>query len=84
MVSRLEEQMAFLVEIDQLKSILRQTPIADGSRRENTAEHSWHLAMFAMVLAEHAPEPVDVSRVIMMLLIQSSLAIFSSRAERSA
>ena len=62
--ARLDEQIAFLVEIDKLKSILRQTPIADGSRRENTAEHSWHLAMFAVVLAEHAPEPVDVSKVV--------------------
>ncbi len=74
-MTRLEEQIAFLVEIDQLKSILRQTPIADGSRRENTAEHSWHLAMFALVLAEHAPDPVDVSRVIMMLLIHDLVEI---------
>jgi putative hydrolases of HD superfamily len=74
-VSRLEEQVAFLVEIDQLKSILRQTPIADGSRRENTAEHSWHLAMFAIVLAEHAPEPVDLSRVITMLLVHDLVEI---------
>jgi putative hydrolases of HD superfamily len=74
-MTRLEEQIAFLVEIDRLKSILRQTPIADGSRRENTAEHSWHLAMFAMVLAEHSPEPVDVSRVITMLLIHDLVEI---------
>jgi putative hydrolases of HD superfamily len=74
-MSRLEEQIAFLIEIDQLKSVLRQTPIADGSRRENTAEHSWHLAMFALVLAEHAPEPVDVSRVITMLLIHDLVEI---------
>ncbi len=73
--ARLDEQIAFLVEIDKLKSILRQTPIADGSRRENTAEHSWHLAMFAVVLAEHAPEPVDVSKVIMMLLLHDIVEI---------
>ena len=73
--TRLEEQIAFLVEIDKLKSILRQTPIADGSRRENTAEHSWHLAMFAVVLAEHAPEPVDVSTVILMLLVHDIVEI---------
>ncbi len=72
---RLNEQIAFLVEIDRLKTILRQTPIADGSRRENTAEHSWHLAMFAVVLAEHAPEPVDVSKVIMMLLLHDIVEI---------
>lgn len=72
---RLHEQIAFLVEIDKLKSILRQTPIADGSRRENTAEHSWHLAMFALVLAEHAPEPIDVARVITMLLLHDIVEI---------
>lgn len=73
--TRLHEQIAFLVEIDRLKTILRQTPIADGSRRENTAEHSWHLAMFALVLAEHAPEPVDVSKVITMLLLHDIVEI---------
>ncbi len=73
--ARLDEQIAFLVEIDKLKSILRQTPIADGSRRENTAEHSWHLAMFAVVLAEHSPEPVDVSKVILMLLLHDIVEI---------
>lgn len=72
---RLTEQIAFLVEIDKLKTVLRQTPIADGSRRENTAEHSWHLAMFAMVLAEHAPEPVDIARVITMLLLHDIVEI---------
>ena len=72
---RLDEQIAFLVEIDKLKTILRQTPISDGSRRENTAEHSWHLAMFAVVLAEHAPEPVDVSKVIVMLLLHDIVEI---------
>lgn len=67
--------MGFLVEIDQLKNVLRQTPIVDGSRRENTAEHSWHLAMFAVVLAEHSAEPVDVGRVIMMLLLHDIVEI---------
>lgn len=63
------------MEIDKLKTVLRQTPITDGSRRENTAEHSWHLAMFAMVLAEHAPEPVDVTKVITMLLLHDIVEI---------
>jgi putative hydrolases of HD superfamily len=74
-VTRLDEQIAFLLEIDRLKGVLRQTPIADGSRRENTAEHSWHLAMFAMVLAEHADEPVDVVRVMKMLLVHDLVEI---------
>lgn len=72
---RLAEQMAFLVEIDQLKTVLRQNLIADGSRQENTAEHSWHLAMCAVVLSEHANEPVDVARVVQMLLVHDLVEI---------
>lgn len=72
---RLIAQMQFLMEIDRLKTILRQTPITDGSRRENTAEHSWHLAMCATVLVEHSNEPVDVTRVIEMLLVHDLVEI---------
>jgi putative hydrolases of HD superfamily len=72
---RLIAQMQFLVEIDRLKTILRQTPITDGSRRENTAEHSWHLAMCATVLAEHSNEPIDVARVIELLLVHDLVEI---------
>jgi putative hydrolases of HD superfamily len=72
---RLAEQIAFLVEIDKLKQVIRQNHIADGSRQENTAEHSWHLAMCATVLAEHANEPVDVARVVQMLLIHDLVEI---------
>ncbi len=72
---RLTQQLAFLLEIDQLKQVLRQSLLADGSRRENTAEHSWHLALCALVLAEHANEPVDVAKVITMLLIHDLVEI---------
>jgi putative hydrolases of HD superfamily len=72
---RLIAQMQFLIEIDRLKNILRQTPITDGSRKENTAEHSWHLALCATVLAEHANEPVDVSRVVELLLVHDLVEI---------
>ncbi len=72
---RLAEQIAFLVEIDQLKTVIRQNLIADGSRQENTAEHSWHLALCATILAEHANEPVDVSKVVQMLLIHDLVEI---------
>lgn len=75
--SRLAQQMAFLVEIDQLKSVLRQTPIADGSRRENTAEHSWQLAMAGMLLTEHANEPVDASHVVHLLLVHDLVEIYA-------
>ena len=61
---RLAEQINFVLEIDRLKTILRQTPIGDNSRQENTAEHSWHLALAAIVLVEHANEPVDIGRVV--------------------
>ena len=72
---RLDQQVTFLLEADGLKQILRMTAILGGSRRENTAEHSWHLALFALVLAEHADEPVDVGRVIPMLLVHDLVEI---------
>ena len=75
--SRLEQQMHFLIEIDQMKNVLRQTLLADGSRRESDAEHSWHLAMYAMLLAEYAPEPIDVNRVIQMVLVHDLIEIYA-------
>ncbi len=73
--TRLEQQVSFLIEIDRLKTVLRQTPITDSSRPENTAEHSWHLALFALVFAEYATEPVDIARVVMMLLVHDLVEI---------
>lgn len=73
--NRLERQLAFLTEADKLKSTLRATQLCDGSRRENSGEHSWHIALYAMTLAEHANRPVDVSRVIKMLLIHDLVEI---------
>jgi putative hydrolase of HD superfamily len=55
--------------------VLRQTLLTDGSRQENSAEHSWHIALMAMVLAEYAPEPVDILRVIKMLLLHDLVEI---------
>jgi putative hydrolases of HD superfamily len=72
---RLAQQMAFIIEIDRLKTIARRTLIADGSHYENSAEHSWHLAMAAMILAEQSDEMVDLPRVIMMLLIHDIVEI---------
>jgi putative hydrolases of HD superfamily len=74
-LTRLEQQIAFVLELDRLKHVLRENPLADGSRRENTAEHSWHLAMMATVLAEHAEAPVDVGRVVQMLLLHDVVEI---------
>ena len=65
---RLHDQIRFILEIDRLKGVLRRSYLLDGSRRENSAEHSWHVAVMAAVLAEHANEPVDIGRVVRMLL----------------
>lgn len=73
--SRLSSQIAFIIELDKLKTILRQTLLVDSSRRENDAEHSWHIATMAFVLAEYADEPVDVGRVAKMLLIHDVVEI---------
>lgn len=73
--SRLDQQLQFLVEADKLKSTLRATQLCDGSRRENSGEHSWHIALYAMTLAEHAHQTIDVSRVIKMLLIHDLVEI---------
>lgn len=73
--SDLERQLAFLQEIDRLKSVVRLSPLIDRSRRENSAEHSWHLAMYALVLAEHATGSIDVLRVVKMLLIHDIVEI---------
>ena len=73
--SDLDRQLDFLREIDRLKSVVRLSPLIDRSRRENSAEHSWHLAMYALVLAEHAAGPVDVLRVVKMLLIHDIVEI---------
>jgi putative hydrolase of HD superfamily len=66
---RLARQIQFVLEVDGLKNIFRQSPVLGQSRKENDAEHSWHLAMMAVILAEHAEAPIDPLRVIKMLLI---------------
>ncbi|MGZ8734639.1 MAG: HD domain-containing protein [Acidimicrobiia bacterium] len=72
---RLDAQLAFLLEIDRLKLIERRSYITDASRRENSAEHSWHLAMLALVLSEHASDEVDAARVIAMVLVHDIVEI---------
>ncbi|MEM7029086.1 MAG: HD domain-containing protein [Chloroflexota bacterium] len=74
-LDRLKQQIDFIIEIDKLKGIVRQTHLVHVERQENVAEHSWHLAMLAMTLAEHANEPVDVSRVMKMVLIHDIVEI---------
>jgi putative hydrolase of HD superfamily len=72
---RLDAQFAFLNEADRLKSVLRATTLVDGSRPENSGEHSWHLALYALVLADQAAPGVDINRVIRMLLIHDLVEI---------
>ena len=71
----LKQQIAFLCEIDRLKTVVRQSPLLDRSRRENSAEHSWHLAMYALLLHEHAAGRCDVTRVVRMLLIHDIVEV---------
>jgi putative hydrolase of HD superfamily len=74
--TRLSGQISFLVEIDKLKSVLRKTYLMDKSRLENTAEHSWHVSLMAVVLQEHANDPsLNVDHVIRMLLLHDLVEI---------
>ena len=77
MGGRLSQQLVFLIEADRLKGVIRGNRIADASRRENTAEHSWHLALFAMVLSEYAIGEIDVWRVVQMLVLHDLVEIES-------
>lgn len=72
---RLEQQMKFIEEIDKIKKIGRQTYLSDGSRKENDAEHSWHLAMMVLLLKEYANEPIDTMRTMAMVLIHDIIEI---------
>jgi putative hydrolase of HD superfamily len=72
---RLDAQFAFLNEADRLKHVMRATTLVDGSRPENSGEHSWHLALYALVLADQAGPGVDINRVIRMLVIHDLVEI---------
>lgn len=65
----------FIIEMDRLKAVYRQSPLLDGSRRENSAEHSWHMAIMAVILSGYADEPVDVARVVELLLVHDVVEI---------
>ena len=75
---RIEQQMRFLAEIDQMKAVYRQTLLIDRSRTETDAEHSWHLAMMAMTLFEYCKDPsVDLLRVLQMVLVHDLVEIYA-------
>lgn len=72
---RLQQQFEFLKEMDKEKNIFRQTFLADGSRKENDAEHSWHMALMVMLLSEHSNEKIDVLRTMSMVLVHDLIEI---------
>lgn len=76
-MNNLLKQIEFIKEIDKLKYIFRKTKLINSDRPENDAEHSWHLAMMAIILAEHSNEPIDVAKVMKMVLIHDIVEIDS-------
>lgn len=75
-MEKLEQQLALLMELDKLKSVLRRTRVVSAEKRlENSAEHSWHVALMALLLEEHANEPVDITKVVKMLLLHDVVEI---------
>ena len=75
MDERLEEQLAFALEIDKEKNIFRQTHLSGHGRNENDAEHAWHMAIMAYLLREYSNEPVDITKVMLMCLIHDIVEI---------
>lgn len=75
MTDRLTRQIDFLRQADQLKTVLRGSSIIDGSRKENSAEHSWHVMLYALVLADQAEPEVNIDRVLKMLLLHDIVEI---------
>ncbi|MCR5109714.1 MAG: HD domain-containing protein [Ruminococcus sp.] len=75
MNDRLKKQVEFMLELDKMKNLYRQTYVLHEDRKENDAEHSWHLAILAMLMAEHANKPVDAVKIIKMVLIHDVVEI---------
>lgn len=74
-MERLEQQISFILEVDKLKNIIRQNYLADGSRKEDDADHSWHLALMCAILSEYANEKIDLAKTMKMLLIHDIIEI---------
>lgn len=75
--ARLDSQFLFAAEIDKMTSVLRRTLLVDLSRRENDAEHSWHIAVMAMLFSEYAAEPVDIGRVVQMCVVHDLVEVYA-------
>ena len=73
--TRLKRQIQFIVEVDKVKNIFRQTYLADANRKENDAEHSWHLSLMAVLLKDYMKEEVNLTKVMIMVLIHDLVEI---------
>jgi len=76
-IERLDKQLLFTAEIDKMTAVLRRTLLIDKSRRENDAEHSWHIAVMALLFKEYALEPVDVGKVVQMCVVHDLIEIYA-------
>lgn len=76
-MDRLKQQLAFLTEIDRMKTVYRRNVVIDRSRQEDDAAHSWHMAMFALVLAEYAPEALDMLTVLKLCLVHDLVEVYA-------
>lgn len=74
---RLKKQLEFLTEIDKMKNVFRRNALVDASRRENDAEHSWHLALYVMLLNEHCSEKIDVEHTVKMVVCHDLIEIYA-------
>lgn len=74
-MTRLEQQMNFIIEVDKLKTIIRQNYLSDGSRKEDDADHSWHLALMCVILGEYSNEKIDILKTMKMVLIHDLVEI---------
>lgn len=74
---KLKKQIEFIIIIDEMKNVLRRNLVVDGSRRENDAEHSWHLAVMAMILEEYSADKVDISRVLRIALVHDLVEVYA-------
>lgn len=76
-MDRLDQQFAFLLEMDQEKMVVRQTPISDNSRKENDAEHAWHMALYTLFLSEYANEEIDKLRTLSMVICHDLVEVYA-------
>jgi len=78
MKENINSQLEFLLEVDKMKNVLRRNLVSDGTRRENDAEHSWHFALAALIMAEHAhTDKIDITRVIKMALVHDLVEVYA-------